>query len=79
MAEAHALTRSKVTSNTKQVTDPVQGSNISWSLGTTSTLCPQHSTPLSLKVHAHNISKNGSHLFPCVQASSGVWGHLSLF
>ena len=32
----------------KQLTDLTQGSNISWSCGTLLTLCPSHSTPLSL-------------------------------
>ena len=73
MAKAHTL--SVASSNAKQVTDLTQGSNIGWSFGTTSTLCPRHSTPLSLKVHAYAMSKNVCHFFLCAYASSRVLGH----
>ena len=57
MAKAHAMAGSAAASIAKQVTDLTQGFKIGSSFGITSTMCPGHSTPLSLKVHAHSISK----------------------
>ena len=65
MANAHTLTMSMVVNMDKWVTNLAQGSNIGWSCGTIQILCPGHSTPLSLKVHAHGVSRLSLICLPC--------------
>ena len=78
MAKAHALMRSVAASIAKQVTNLMQGPNIEWNFGTAPNLCSRHSTPLSLKVHVHGMSRMS---LTCSLVSRPPWesGVTSLF